>query len=126
MNKVTVFFVGTLAMALAAGPAFAQSPSTPTSPSSPSMSAPSTESTPAAKPGKLSMPHRVTGEVVAADQSAKTLTVKDSKGKEYVFTADTDAAGRLADLKAGDHVKVSYKKSHGQMIATKIAEASTA
>ena len=38
------------------------------------------------KPGKLAMPHRVTGSVVSVDEAAGTFTVQDSKGKDYVLT----------------------------------------
>jgi hypothetical protein len=71
----------------------------------------------------LSMPHHVTGLVVSADQANNALTVKDAKGKDYTFSADKDAIGQLGTLKEGDRVKVTYKKSHDQMIATKIVEA---
>ncbi|HXJ80726.1 MAG TPA: hypothetical protein VMS64_18855 [Candidatus Methylomirabilis sp.] len=54
------------------------------------------------------------------------MTVKDSKGKEYSFKADSKAAMQMNNLKSGDHVKVDYRKSHGQMVATNIVEESTA
>jgi hypothetical protein len=76
------------------------------------------------KPGKLAMPHRVTGNVVSVDEAAGTFTVQDSKGKDYVLTADPALGSQLSDVKAGGHVKVSYKKApSGQLIATKIAPA---
>src|SRR5215469_6826473 len=111
MNKATIFAVGSLALLLGAGPGLVQAAEHNTS-----------ATAPAEKPSKLAMPHRVTGEVMSVDPSGKTLTVKDSKGKEFMLTADVDAAARLNDLKVGDRVKVSYKKSHGQMVATKITE----
>ena len=114
MKTGTMLFVGTLVSVLAAGPGLAQTTSNPKESSN--MSAP------AEKPSKLSMPHSVTGAVVASDASASMLTVKDSKGKEYTFKADSDAAGRLGALKAGDKVKVAYRKSKGEMVATKITE----
>lgn len=78
-------------------------------------------STSAEKPGELTMPHRVTGNVVSVDESAGTFTVQDSKGKEYVPTADPTLGSQLSDVKAGGHVKVSYRKApSGQMVATKI------
>jgi hypothetical protein len=41
-----------------------------------------------------------------------------------VLTADPSLGTQLSEVKAGGHVKVSYKKnSSGQMIATKIAPA---
>jgi hypothetical protein len=122
MKKTTVLFVGTLAALLAAGPGLAQTTKDTTITTKES----TTTAPPADKPSKLAMPHRVTGEVVAADAAANTLTVKDSKGTNYTFKADTDAAPRLSDLKAGDRVKVNYKKSHGEMVATKIVESPAA
>ena len=83
-----------------------------------------TVSTTAEKPSKLAIPHRASGELVSVDQNAKAFTLRTAKGKELQFTAQGDAAMRLADLKAGDHVKVSYKNSHGHMIASKLATSS--
>ena len=129
MKTKTALIAGGLAMVFAAGTALAQTstPST-TTPSSPSMSSPSTSTdtttaAPAKKPGMMSMPHHVTGQVVSADQANNTLTVKDSKGKDYTFAADKDAMPQLGTLKEGDRVKVTYKKNKDQMIATKIIEA---
>ena len=78
------------------------------------------------KPGKLAMSHSVTGSVVSVDESARTFTVQDAKGKDYVLTTDPALGSQMSDVKAGGRVKVSYKKnSSGQMIATKIASAET-
>src|SRR5262245_23594396 len=123
MKKTTVLLVGTLAALLAAGPGLAQTTKG-TKDSTITTKESTTTAPPAEKPSKLAMPHRVTGEVVSTDAAANTLTVKDSKGKNYTFKADSDASPRLADLKAGDRVKVNYKKSHGEMVATKIEESS--
>jgi len=76
------------------------------------------------KPGKLAMPHRVTGNVVSVDESAGTFTVQDSKGRDYVLTADPTLGSQLSDVKAGERIKVSYKKTpSGQMVAMKITPA---
>ncbi|HXJ80725.1 MAG TPA: hypothetical protein VMS64_18850 [Candidatus Methylomirabilis sp.] len=56
MKTMTVLFVGTLAMVLTTGPGLAQTTS----------NYGSTTSSPAETPSKLSIPHRVTGAVVAA------------------------------------------------------------
>jgi Cu/Ag efflux protein CusF len=111
MKKATVLAIGSLALLLGTGPGFVEATGQNTS-----------ASAPAEKPSRLALSHHVTGEVMLVDKSAKTLTVKDAKGKEFMFTADADAAPRLSDVKTGDRVKVSYKKSHGQMVATKITE----
>ena len=129
MKKAAVLFGGTLAIALAVGPGFAQTGTGGTTGSSmtgktgSAETGSSTTSAPAKKPSKLSMPHHVTGEVVSSD--ASSMTVKDAKGKEHTFMADSDTASQMATFKQGDHVKVTYKKSKGQMVATKIATAQT-
>jgi hypothetical protein len=131
MKKPTVLFAGTLATLALIGPVFAQS--TTPSATTPGMSSGSTTSatkdtttTPAEKPSKLALPHRLTGELVTIDQNAKTFTVKSAKGKEMVFTAEGEALARLADLKPGERIKVTYKNSHGHMIATKVAPSQVA
>jgi Cu/Ag efflux protein CusF len=144
MKKVTgVLGAGVMAVMLTA-PVFAQtsSPGQPSvsdnSTTAPSATAPSTPSTttpsttaPSEKHGKLGlgrlMGHHMTADVVSVDQNAKTFTVKKgAKGKEMTFTAQGDAADRLSDLKEGDRVKVSYKKDHGQYLATEIAKGKVA
>lgn len=62
----------------------------------------------------------VTGEVVAVDAKAKTLTVKGKKG-DMAFTVDEKAAAKLADVKTGDKVAVKYKEMNGKNIATSVA-----
>jgi hypothetical protein len=54
------------------------------------------------------------------------LTVRDSKGKDFTLVADRDTAPDLTRLKAGDHVKLTYKKSQGQMVVTKINDTAMA
>jgi hypothetical protein len=82
-----------------------------------------TDAAPAQKPSMLRMSHRVTGSVVAVDQAAKTFTVRDGNGKTYTLKADTDTAVQLSLLREGERVKVTYRNSDGQMIATKISAA---
>ncbi len=112
-NKAMVLFAA-LAMLSLCGSVFAATPTESTTKG--------TTSAPAEKPSKFALPHHVTGDVVSVDQSAKTLTVKDSKGKELRLTATGDAAASLGDFQPGDRVKVTYKKSHGQMIASRIVQ----
>ena len=110
MKRITAMAAGVMATFLAVGPGFAADGMR--------------DSTSIEKPGKLAMPHRVTGSVVSVDESARTFTVQDSNGKDYVLTADPALGSQLNEVKAGGQVKVSYKKnSSGQMIATKIAPA---
>ena len=125
MKQAAIVLGGALAMFLATAPGFAQTThgTTGGSTATPAEKPSGSTAAPAEKPSKLSMPHHVTGAVVSADQSGKSLTVKDSKGKEFTFMADSDAAAQMGSFKQGDRVKVTYKKSHGQMVATKIAQA---
>src|SRR5438552_18229221 len=111
MKKATALAVGSLALLLGAGPGFVEA-----------TGQTSSASAPAEKPSRLALPHHVTGEVVSVDKSAKTLTVKDSKGKEFMFTADVDAAPRVSDVKAGNHVKVRSTTGHGRIVASKVIE----
>jgi len=51
------------------------------------------------------------GEIVAADQAARTVTVMHlvaSKPVHVVFNVDEATLPALAQLKPGDHVKVTY------------------
>lgn len=83
-------------------------------------------STTADKPGRMAMTHHVTGDVVNVDENAKTFTVKDSKGKEYVLSTDSASGSRVGPVNAGERVKVSYKKGkNGGLIATKVAPAAS-
>ena len=113
MKRITALTTGVIATLLVAGPGLAAD----------SMQQP----TRVEQPGKLAMPHRVTGSVVSVDEAAGTFTVQDTKGKDYVLKTNAALGSQLGDVKAGDHVKVSYKKtSSGQMVATKIAPAEPA
>jgi hypothetical protein len=69
--------------------------------------------------------HQILGEIVSIDQAGKTLTVKpgtSKSAKDMVFTAEGGAAAALADLKPGDHVKVSYQGGQGRLTAKTVAK----
>ena len=53
--------------------------------------------------------HLVEAEVVSADATAKTLTIKGDPNK--TVTVDAAAAGSLGALKAGDKVKLTCRDS---------------
>ena len=111
MKAYASVIAGLVAAGLVAGPGFAAQNTT--SPSS------TTE-----KPSRMAMTHHVTGNVVSVDESAKTFTVKDSKGKEYVLSTDSGAGSQVGPVNSGERVKVSYKKGQkGGLIATKVAPA---
>ncbi len=63
----------------------------------------------------------ITGEVILADSSAKTLTVK-VQGKEMTFSVAENAVKALADVKPGDKVTVSYAEADGKLIAQSVTK----
>jgi len=126
MKRMAVLLAAGVTMLFLSGAAMAADPSTTTgksgsTSSDATSSGKSSTTAPAEKPGMTSMPHHVTGKVVSVDKSANSVAIKDTKGKEMTLVADTDTAAELSRLKAGDEVKVTYKKDKGdQMVATKI------
>lgn len=124
MSRTTALFAAGLATLLLTGPAIAKDPTTSQDIGTPKESTGSYGRTggtaPAEKPGTLAMPHHVSGNVVSVDKKDHSVTIKDSKGKEMTLVADADTAADVARLKAGDEVKVTYKKNKDQMVATKI------
>ncbi len=74
---------------------------------------------------------RMTGEVLDVDAEAMSLTVReeigDEKGTRTMFLVLSDATirihgmkGKLADLKAGDIVTVTYRTAEGSHQASEI------
>jgi hypothetical protein len=113
MRTHASLIAGLVATGLIAGPAFAAQNTT-------------SPSTTAEKPARMAMTHHVTGSVVNVDENAKTFTVKDSKGKEYVLSTESASGSQVGPVNAGERVKVSYKKGkNGGLIATKVAPADT-
>ncbi len=49
--------------------------------------------------------------------------VKGSDGTTHTLKADQAVASQLKDLKKGERVKVTYKNSKGEQIATKVTPA---
>ncbi|HET6515711.1 MAG TPA: hypothetical protein VFG09_11175 [Thermodesulfovibrionales bacterium] len=64
---------------------------------------------------------QVTGEVLAVDAAAKTLTVKGKKA-EVALSVEDKAAAKLADIKVGDKVTVKYKEMDGKNVATHVTK----
>jgi antitoxin (DNA-binding transcriptional repressor) of toxin-antitoxin stability system len=69
---------------------------------------------PAAKPAPA--PHKtaakiatVTGEVVSADQTKKTITFKNDKGEDLTWPAEGKAVPSLKAVKAGEKVTIAYR-----------------
>ena len=64
-------------------------------------------------------------EKVTADK--KELIIKDADGKQLTFVMDDDAkielgdkAAKLADLKKGEEVTVTYEEKGGKLIASRV------
>ena len=69
--------------------------------------------------------HRLVGDVVAVDQTAKTVTIKHmvrGQPKEATFNVEEKAAPVLVDLKPNDQVRLNYSKEQGRLIAQSIVE----
>jgi hypothetical protein len=118
MKRAAVLFAAGLTALLLSGPAMAKDPSATTSGTTGATA-------PAEKPGILAIPHHVVGNVVSVDKKANRVSIRNTKGKEYTLVADADTVTDLRRLKAGDEVKVTYKKDKDQMVATKIITTAT-
>jgi hypothetical protein len=83
-----------------------------------------------AEKAKTEMPkasglHRLTGEVVAVDQTAKTVTIKymiKGKPRQATFNVEQKAAASLGNLQPNDRVRLSYSKEQGRLMAQSIVE----
>ena len=67
----------------------------------------------------------VSGELVSVDRSAKTFTVRrmvDKKTQEITFSAEGEAFGALAQVKPGDHIKVTYSPMGELPVAKTVAK----
>jgi len=77
-------------------------------------------------PAKAAAVKTITGEFVAMDKTAKTVTVKylvDKKPTQMTLGVDDTMLTSLAQFKAGDQVKVTYEEMGGKFIAKTIAKA---
>ena len=119
MRKRIVLLMAVLMMLSWAGLGLAQ----PTTPELPGNSK-------AAKMVKAEMPktaklHRLAGEVVAVDPTAKMVTIKHmvrGQPKDATFSVAEKAGASLATLQPNDRVKISYSKEHGRLMAQSIVE----
>lgn len=89
----------------------------------PGLAAQGAMSAPAERPSMFSLPHQVTGRVVAVNKETLMLTVRTPDRGTFSPKADTDTTPQLGTLKRGDRVTVSYKNRRGEMVATRIAPA---
>jgi hypothetical protein len=109
MKAKTGFAIGALASLALTSPSFAVDPIRP--------------NPPASKPSAVAVPHDVTGNVISVNKNAQSFTLKTSKGETMLLRADADTAPQLSTLKKGERVKVNYKNSQGEKVATKITPA---
>jgi glucose/arabinose dehydrogenase len=80
-------------------------------PAQPAPAAPAAQSAAPAQPAQpATKTHTVEAEVVSADATAKTLTIKGEKENKTV-TVDAAAVGSLKTLKSGDKVKLTCRDS---------------
>jgi Cu/Ag efflux protein CusF len=113
------------AVAIFAGASFAQAPAAP-APTAPKAVAPATPAPAAQAPAKAPVVKNITGEFVAMDKTAKTVTVKhvvDNKPTQLTLSVDDAMLTALAQIKAGDQVKVTYEEMGGKLIAKTIVKA---
>jgi Cu/Ag efflux protein CusF len=98
MKTPTFLMVAAVAVPALTGTAFAQAPKPATPPAH-------------AEDAAKAAPKSFTGELVRADQAAKTVTVKhmvDKSPMQLTFGVEDGALSALAGLKPGDQVKVIY------------------
>jgi len=67
------------------------------------------------------MKHHETGSISAIDKDAKTFTLTGDKDQKK-FTFEMKDRAALANLRTGEHVRVSYKKEGAKFVATDVAE----
>lgn len=73
---------------------------------------------------RLAIRHHVSGEVVAVNADAKSLTVKKSGRRPREYTFNVADAATLANVKAGERVRVTYVKSGAERLAEKVVASS--
>jgi hypothetical protein len=113
MKASTGLAIGALAFALVS-PSFAVEPG-PTS---------SREIAPSAnKPSAFAVPRHTTGDVVSVSKRAQLFTLRTTDGETILLRAGADTAPILSTLKKGKRVKVSYRNSQGEKVATRITPA---
>jgi hypothetical protein len=69
--------------------------------------------------------HRLTGEVVAVDRTAKTVTIRHmvrGEPKEATFSVAENATSGLVNLQPNDRVRLNYSKEQGRLTAQSIVE----
>jgi Cu/Ag efflux protein CusF len=124
MKKFVAFMVAAAAVPALVGPGFAQTEKKP----APAVT--ETDKKPATAPAPAKMDSareaavkNLAGEIVAMDQTARTVTVKhmvDKKAAQVTFSVEDAAV--LTPFKAGDHVKVTYAEMGDKRIVKTIVK----
>lgn len=113
MKTFKFLMAAAIAVPVAAGPALAQTPKP---------AAPPAHAEDASKAAAKSL----VGDFVAADQAAKTVTVKhvvEAKAAQLTFGVEEGAWSSVGALKPGDHVRVTYVEMGGKRIIKTIVKA---
>jgi cell division protein FtsI/penicillin-binding protein 2 len=119
MKTFAAVVAAIVAIAVVAGASFAQAPA-------PKPAAPAAPAPAAQAPAKAPAVKDITGEFVAMDKTAKTVTVKyvaDQKPAQINLSVDEAMLTSLGQFKAGDKVKVTYEEMGGKFIAKSITKA---
>jgi|WetSurMetagenome_2_1015567.scaffolds.fasta_scaffold45300_2 hypothetical protein len=125
MKTLMTFVAALAAVAIFAGASFAQAPATPAAPA-PSAPKAATPAPAAQAPAKAPVVQNITGEFVAMDKAAKTVTVKhvvDNKPTQITLGVDDTMLTALAQIKPGDKLKVTYEELSGKFVAKAIVKA---
>jgi Cu/Ag efflux protein CusF len=123
-TTAAALIAGSMTLLTLSGAAMAQSGTTTTTPATPATK-PADPAKPMATKPAATKAKMVTGEVVAVDSTAKTLTVKhtvNGKPEEMTIGAADKNVDLLNTLKAGDHVQVAYADMDGKLMASRIAK----
>ena len=112
MKTLKYLMVAAVAVPALAGPALAQAPKPATPPAQ-------------AQDAAKAAPKSFSGEFVAADQAAKTVTLKhmvDKKPMQLTFGVEDAAMATLSTFKPGDSVKVTYVEMGDKRIIRSIVK----
>ena len=116
MKKMLSLTLAAAAVVASAAPSLGQAPK----------AAPATPPAAASKEApNAAMVKNLTGEFVAIDKAAKTVTVKsmiDKEAAQITFSVDEVMLTTLAQFKPGDKVKVSYEEMGQKLIAKTIVK----
>jgi len=129
MKKVVSLAVAAAAIPALFGPSFAETGKPATPPAATTTDAAPKAAKPEAAPAHVekhtAKATTLMAEVVATDPAGKLHTMKhvaDKKTVQTTFTVDEGATAGLAQLKPGDHVKVTYEQMGDKRVAKHIVK----